>query len=745
MSELSRTCILLSIALTLFDSSAIADDLSVSLTRAEAMAKTVTIHRDNWGVPHIYAPTDVNVAFGTAYAQSEDFFWQIEDSYIRSLGRYSEIAGPAALRDDLLNRTFEVVKNAQADWEKLEQKYKDITIAYTDGLNYFLKKHPDVKPRLITQFEPWHLVAYDRFIMLSFTYGKAHAPAPNEEMMTASIGHFDGLPIAKHLDPLGKERIAEVTGSNQWAIAPAKTKSGNAMLFVNPHQPWYGYGQWYEAHVKSDEGLNFSGACFFGSPFPGMGHNEHLGWAHTVNEPDIADVYRETFDDPANPLNYKYGDGYKTATEWTDTIKVATKEGVDEKEFKFRKTHHGPIVAKENDTSYLAVKMAGVLTGTRVKQGLEMAKATNLQEWLDALENRLLPMFNCAYADKEGNICYLYNGTVPIRDPSFDWTKPVDGSNPNTEWDALHSTRQLPRIINPRTGWVQNCNSTPFLTTDADNPAAGDFPKYMVEEFATDRRRAKMSRTLLRSIGKVSFEEFQTLTFDTTLYWPLKALPEFQREFAQIEKSHPQIAAAAKPYFDHFTDWDCKVTEDCTRSVLCMQWYIILYGRGESLKYEFIVNPEKKYSALVMAAKSLEKYHGKWQIPWGELNRLQRAVNAPSPAEAAFGLSDDRPSYPCLGSPGPLGQAFTVYTTPDDEKLPFKKRYGVVGASYIATYEFGDRVKAKSLLQFGNSGNPDSPHFFDQAKLLSQRKYKDAWFYDDEVKANTVKTYHPGE
>jgi len=745
MKHLSATFLLVLLALTAASPPAYGDHSSTSLTRAEAMAQTVTIRRDNWGVPHISAPTDAAVALGMAYCQAEDYFWQIEDSYIRSLGRYSEVAGQSGLAGDLLNRAFEVVSKSKADWEELEPKFKDISVGYTDGLNFFLAQHPDVEPRLITRFEPWHMLAFDRFIMLSFTYGKAHAPRPQKEMLTASIGRWDGTRIAHNNDPLSSATIAEVIGSNQWALAPEKTDSGHAMLFVNPHQPWYGYGQWYEAHVKSDEGLNFSGACFFGSPMLGLGHNEHLGWAHTVNEPDIADVYRETFDDPDNPLNYRYGDGYRTATEWTDTIKIRSGSKLKEQEFTFRKTHHGPCVARENETSYLAVKMAAIMEGTRIKQGLAMAKAKNMQEWLDALEMRLLPMFNCAYADKEGNILYLYNGTIPIRDPSFDWTQPVDGSDPATEWDELHSTRQLPQIINPWTGWVQNCNSTPFLTSDADNPPAGDYPKYMVEEYAKDRRRAKMSRKLLRDIDKISFDEFQQLTFDTTLYWALNALPEYRREFKQIEKAFPDIAAKAQPYLDHFDGWDYSITADCTRSTLCHEWYRVMYGRSENLPHKYIVHPEQKFTALVEAAEALEKYHGKWQVPWGDIHRLQRVPQVAEIQQVVFGLSDKRDSLPCVGSPGPLGQAFTAYFTPNDPRFPFKKRYGVVGASYVGAYEFGDRIKAKSLLQFGNSGDPESPHYFDQANLLSEQKYKDAWFYEDEVAANTVKTYQPGQ
>ena len=731
-------------SLTVGSLPAFAGKLVTEQQRCEAMAQSVTVRRDEWGVPHINGPTDASVAFGMAYVQCEDYFWQVEDSYIQSIGRYSEIVGPIGLPGDVMNRMFEIPQRSQQEFTELPQKYREIVTAYSDGANFFLRNHPEVKPRLITHFEPWHLLAYDRSILLSFTYGKSHAPRPGPEGLGVALRtNWQEQQAIAATNPIGENRIREVTGSNQWALAPSKTKSGNSMLFANPHQPWYGPGQWYEAHSRSGEGLNFSGACFFGSPFPSMGHNEHLGWTHTVNDPDLADVYRETFDDADNPLNYRYGNGYRTATEWQDVIAIRTKDGIVKKEYTFRKTHHGPCITRENESSFLAVKMGNVVETTRMPQGLAMAKATNLEEWMDAMEMRRLPMFNCAYADQDGNILYLYNGAVPIRDPQFDWTKPVDGSNPKTEWLGLHSVHQLPQILNPRCGYVQNCNSTPFLTTDIDNPPAGDFPKYMVEEFDMDRRRAKVSRLLLRNADDVTFEGFQELAFDTTLYWPLAGLPVYSREFKRLEKVHPQIAAAAKPYFEHFTGWDCKATHECTRTALCLQWYTELYGRSERIKPEFIYHPEQKFAALVKAAKTLEHFHGTWQIAWGELNRLQRVVNAPSPQAAAAQLDDSKPSLPVIGAPGPLGEAFTVYCTPDG--LPVKKRYGVVGASFVATYEFGDRVKSQSLLQFGVSGMPDSPHFFDQAMLMSERRMKEAWFYEDEVAAHTVVTYHPGE
>ena len=274
----------------------------VALERPEELARAATIYRDDWGVPHVDGPTDASVVFGFAYAQAEDYFWQIEDTYLQCIGRYAEVVGEPGLDSDLLNHNFGIAAGSQADFQGLEAKLKSICEAYTAGLNYYLAQHPETKPRLIARFEPWHVLAYERHMMLLRLFGRSHAP--------------------RDLQQKTLEEIRAATGSNAWAIGPAKTKSRTTMLFVNPHQPWFGLGQFYEGHLRSGEGWNFSGSTFFGGPFPTMGHNEYLGWTHTVNEPDVADLYRVTFDDPAHPRQlFSWGNPYYSGVfRFRDTI-----------------------------------------------------------------------------------------------------------------------------------------------------------------------------------------------------------------------------------------------------------------------------------------------------------------------------------------------------------------------------------------------------------------------------------------
>ncbi len=697
---------------------------AVPLTAQADLAQQVTVHRDGWGVPHIHGKTDDAVVFGVAYTQCEDHFWQVEETMIQALGRYAEVVGAPGLDNDLQVALFEIVARSKADYETLDPKFKGFCDAYAAGYNAYLKNHPEVKPRLITRYEPHFLLCYERSLMLSRLLGHAHAPA-------RQLSKF-------------AEELRAATGSNEWAIAGSKTKSGATMLFVNPHQPWFGTGSWTEAHIMSDEGWHMSGAMFPGGPFPTMGHNGFCGWTYTVNEPDVGDVYRLTFDKKDDPLAYKYGDGYKQAEEWKAKIRVQTDAGVEDRDYTFRKSHYGPIMAKEDDTHYLAVKIAKLFEGSRMRQSYGQTKAKSFDEWYAAASAIDLQMFNTAYADQDGNIFYLYNGAIGRKDPSFDWTKPVDGSNPDTEWDGIHPIEELPQILNPISGYVQNCNSSPFTTTDDGNPSMFDFPKYMAEDANDDKRRAKISRYLLRQADDLTIDDLEDLAYDTTLYWPMTELPRYEVWFKELQTTNPDLAERAAPYLHHLLDWDYKSTMDSTQATLCVEWYEKLYGRGypvEVLKKEYQNDIPARFEALIAAADKLIGLFGTWKVPYGDIHRLQRHAYQSSPGVVPF--SDDLPSLPQVGVRGPLGVVFTVYDT--ESTLERKNNYAYVGHSFVQIVEFTKRVKAKSYLHFGQSGDPDSPHFFDQARLLSEQKFKDAYFYWDDVEKHTVKKYHPGE
>jgi penicillin amidase len=708
------------------------DQPAVAALDPAALARSVTIVRDHYGVPHIDGPTDESVIFGFAYCQAEDYLWQIEESYVAGLGRASELNGEEDFKADWNNRMFEIPRAAREDFEKLDAKSRAMCAAFTAGLNFYLEKNPGVKLRLLDHFEPWQVLAYGRNILLHSIY---HPPS---ERTVSS---------ARNETP---DDEAGLIGSNAYAIGPSRTRNGSTMLYSNPHQPYYGFGQFYEGHLHSQEGLNFSGATFFGSPLPGIGHNERLGWTCTVNEPNNGNAWLETFDDPANPLKYKYGDGYRTATEWQDIIKVKTANGFAERKVTFRKTHHGPIAITVSKQKQIAVNIAKFREAFYSRQSLQMQKARNLSEFLSAMELLDQHLYNVVYADCDGNILYIYNGIVPRRDPAFDWEKPLDGANPRTEWQGYHAFSDLPRVLNPISGFVQNCNQTPFTTKDDGNPFPGNFPAYMLQEKERndDKRRAKMARYLLRDLHDVTYDKWQAVCLDTTIYWAITELPGYKEQFAKLKRSEPELARQVEPYLTHLLDWDGRGGEASTQATLCLQWYEELagpnYATRESLRPEFVHDPPARFKALVAAAEKLKKIYGDWKVPWGEVHRLQRHANVADLAKVPF--SDKLPSLPTAGVPGSVGVAFTqYYTPPDPGSSTRRKQYGVVGNSFMGVFEFGkDSVRAKTLVQYGESGNPASPHFFDQAQLLSQGKFKESPFDWKDVLAQAKRSYHPG-
>jgi acyl-homoserine-lactone acylase len=705
--------------------------------KAEKIAHSVTIYRDSYGVPHVYGPTDASCVFGYIYAQAEDNFWQIEDSYIRSLGRASEVYGDRTLSDDMLNRALEIPKLAKAEYDRTTGRARELSDALADGLNYFLAHNPQVKPRLLTHFEPWYSYAFSRFtIYQQFIYGKSGVRV--DEIKTAvqaldASGAAAGSSTVSLNIPMSdfdEPQEEPIVGSNMWTVTPSKSASGHALLFINPHQPFFGAGQWYEGHVHSGEGWNLSGASFFGSPSPTIGHNQYLGWSHTVNDPDIVDLFIEKFDDAKAPLAYRYGDGHRTATEWTDAIGVKSAKGVESRGFKFRKTHHGPIVSVR-DGKPLAVKLARLEEGGWIDEWYAMGKAKNMAEFKAAMSRCAIPMFNAMYADREGNIFYIYNGAVPKRSTKFDWSKPVDGSNPEAEWNGYHTFNELPQLTNPKTGFMQNCNQTPFTTTADGNPAKDSFPNYMTRE--SDNARARISRRILSTHEKFSFDDWARAGLDTTVLESETQIPLLVSDWEKLRLVDAVRAAKLAAPIIELKAWDHVSTIDSKAMTL----FALSFDRAGKLLAQKVKDEWLRVRALEEVIADLNRDFGTWQVAWGEINRLQR-IQSGGELET---FSDERPSLPIAGAPGPVGIVNNFYTRPVAGQ---KRRYGVAGTSFVSVVEFGPKVQARSLLVFGESADPKSPYNFDQAKLYSKREFKSAWFTLPEIKANSMRVYHPG-
>jgi penicillin amidase len=719
--------------------------VSVLAFAPAARSQSATIYRDAWGAPHVVSETDRGALYGMAWALAEDDWPLIEENYLHALGRHAELAGESSLGDDWMGRALELVPLSMREYRDASPRMRGLLDAFAAGMNAWLATQPAERKRVLQSIEPWYPLA-----LLRYKYYQ------NEYLGYAGLrGGWakrlidNGLPAAKPIGfaddrdtPEDELRYYEAQfdalgfrprGSNEWAVAAARTAAGHPLLLINPHQSFVGVQRYAEIHLDSREGLRFSGLTVFGFLLPYMGHNERLGWAYTDNNADHSDLYAEVFDDPAQPLHYRYDGAHRLAETWSDSIRVRVGDKLETRTFRFWKTHHGPIVGIDNDGRPVAAKLARLHEGGWFTQWDEMIRARTLAEWKRAMARLNVAYMNTMYADADGNIGYIYNAAVPRRNAGVDPRGILDGSTSKTEWQGFHPLEELPQVFNPASGWLLNTNSTPFTATIDLPYKSNEFPDYMVSG-ETDNARAKSSRRVLQNMNAVTFDEFATRVWDTRLSLADTIVPLLLEEWAAaretpgvIGKTSLQMADLA-PVIDRLKSWDRVAAAESVETL----WFMLMFEQRVRTR-----EPSARpwIDALAQTLHLLQARYGRTEVPWGTINRHQR----PLPGAPAV-LDSARASLAIDGAGSAVGSVFTFATRPGG----VAPRLGLAGNSFVKVVEFGPTVQARSILNYGQSGDPASPHFFDQAALYARKQFKPAWFSREDVTANAKRSYTVG-
>lgn len=719
---------------------------ATEIARWKAQAKKVTIIRDNWGIAHVYGKTDADAVFGLLYAQCEDDFSRVELNYLEKLGRLSEVTGEKDLYDDLLNRIVLDSAEAMADYAKTPAWLKKLLQSYADGINYYLYTHPEVKPAILTRFQPWFpLLWTDGSIGAINTGGATVADlrkfySSDRRDPVAHAGSLKPITGIKTFDENNPDALP--SGSNGFAFSGKITASGNSILYINPHVTFYFRP---EIQMQSEEGLNVYGAVTWGQFFIYQGFNEYCGWMHTSSAVDVADLYAETIVHKNNKTYYQYEGQLKPVSRKTFTLRYLKNGVMETKSIQVLYTHHGPIMG-EKDGKWLAVKAVNrslnglIQSWTRTKsKGLADFKKT-----MGLLSNT---SNNTVFADNKGNIAYWHGNFIPIRDPQFNWEKPVDGSVKATEWKGFHTVDQSVHVYNPANGWIQNCNSTPFTVSGNNSPKKSDYPTYMAPDGEN-----------FRGINAVRvLEKGQQYTIDKVIEAGYdKYLSAFAILVPSLVKAYENNAndssyASLKEPIALLKQWDFYSAENSVATTLAIEWGQKILGvmmRSEE-DYEDLDQVERtqRFAQKATAAqllpslqatiKDLTSKFGTWKVEWGSINRYQRLSGKVNET-----FDDKQPSLPVAMAASTWGTlpSFVSRYMPGT-----KKRYGFNGNSFICAVEFGKKLKAKSLLTGGVNGNPQSPHFSDQAEMYTKGIFKEVLFYKEEVKKNAEKTYHPGD
>jgi acyl-homoserine-lactone acylase len=623
--------------------------------------------------------------------------------------------------------------DAIADYKKAPTWLKKLMQAYAAGINYYLYKNPTTQPALLTRFEPWY--------PLLWTDGSIGA------ISTGDITELDVFNF--YLNPKEplvaavKQFEENATGSNGFAIAPFKTASGNAILYINPHVTFYFRP---EVHVVSNKGLNTYGAVTWGQFFVYQGFNEHCGWMHTSSSVDVADMYEEKITKTNSKYYYEYNNKLLPVKEKTIVIEYKAANKIESKKITTYYTHHGPIMGKRNN-KWISVK--GYNRSLKsLEQSYLRTKTKGLQDYKKNMDMLANTSNNTVFADNKGNIAYWHGNYVPRRNNNYNWSKPVDGSTSKTEWQGLHTLNEIVQVQNPKTGWIQNCNSTPFTASGVSSPIKDKYPNYMAPD--GENFRGINAARLLQNNTNFTIDKTIKIGYDTYLSAFETLIPALVSLYENKLPTTDSLYIQLKEPMQLLKNWDYRVAQNSIATTLAIEWVQKLNGvirkiyinNGEldqvSATKQFAANATVADMILPLSdvIKELKNNWGTWLVAWGDINRYQRIS-----ADIDQQYNDNAQSYPVAYASALWG----MLPSYNSRYYGGKKRYGVAGNSFVCAVEFGKTIKAKSLLAGGNSGNPASAHFTDQLEMYTKGVFKDVLFYKADVEKHMERKYHPGE
>ena len=686
------------------------------IARWERQAQNVTIIRDDWGIAHVYGKTDADAVFGMEYAQAEDDFNRIETNYLNALGRLAEAEGESAVYQDLRMKLFIDPDSLRAQYAASPAWLRRLMDAFADGLNFFLYKHPAVKPRVITRFEPW--------MALSFTEGSIGGDIERISVRDLAALYGDSGAVAPRSgDDDAWE--ADPSGSNGIAIAPPLTANHHALLWINPHTSFYFRS---ELQMVSEEGLNAYGAVTWGQFFIYQGFNRAAGWMHTSSGVDNIDEFLETAPLPSRRI----------------TVPFRTDTGMARKIFAIYYSRHGPVVRKEGDRLVSISLMSSHVNA--LIQSYSRTKARDFAAFRKIMDLHTNSSNNTVFADASGNIAYLHSNYIPRRDTSFDWTRPVDGSNPATLYHGVLSFEETPNVVNPASGWVYNSNNWPWSAAGAgSSPQRERFPRY-VETGTEETARGYHALRVLEGKTDWTVNSLTAAAFDSYL-------PAFERMIPPLLSAYDQLAATdtlkaklAEP-ISALRGWDYRWGVESVPTSLAVFWgeragrRLATDARASGISVMQYIGssraaPADLLAALSAAVDALAADFGTWRTPWGQINRFQRINDDIAPH-----FEDAQPSIPVPFTASIWGSlaAFGARPYPNT-----KQWYGTSGNSFVAVVEFGDSVKARAITAGGESGDPRSPHFNDEAERYAAGNLRDVYFYRSQLVGHTDREYHPG-